>query len=922
MSLLRRFIWRLQSRRKEAQVREELQFHLEQEIRERHEAGLPDNEARWSAHRDLGNEARVREEVRSVWSWRPVDELLQDLRYAFRTLFKSRAVTIVATLSLALGIGASTAIYCFMEAALLRRLPAVSDPASLVVIEWRSKPFNYGRAAVHGPEFVLRAIDGSFYQDASGVTGRIFPYPAFEQLQRASAPVLGSLFAFRAAKMTVLIDRTAEFADVQYVTGDFFRGLAVAPAAGRLLVADDDRDGAASVAVITSGFGQRHFGETSDAIGRSILINNVPFTIAGVTPSGFHGVDPGARPTVFLPMRASLMLDSDAQRRYTDPNYYWATVMGRLRPTATRAQAEAVLAPAFGQWVAPTATNERERANLPLLRVTDGAAGLDTLRRRYSNPLYLLLAVVALILAIACANTANLLLARATARRREIAVRLSIGAGRFRLIRQLLTESLVLSAVSGGLGILLGIAGMRVLTVLLANGADAFTIDPEWNWRVVAVAAVLSMSCGVLFGLVPAIQSTRPALVPALKDRGDGDSTRHRRGATPPWSVMDVLVVTQITILLLLLTAASLFVRTLSNLQSIQLGFNGDNVLLFELNARQAGLPEPMLAGFYDDLRRRLADIPGVRGVTLSHASLIKAGRSYTLSIDGAPVPYSRVLQTGPGFFTTMQIAMLQGREIDDRDREGSAPVAVISDLFARNYFPGQNPIGRRVTFGSRNKDPLDLEIVGVATTVRYGGLKSEVPPVVYVPYAQIQPRFLADMTYALRIDGDPLNAAAAVREVVRQADPRVPVHNVTTQSAQIDQTIHQEIVLASLCTVFAVVALIIACVGLYGTMAYSVARRTKEIGIRVALGARRGAVVWMVMRRICMLVLIGVTISVPIARGASRFVESFLFEMTPGDPRALAAALAALLAVALAASYGPARRATRIDPMTALREE
>jgi predicted permease len=907
MPLLRRFNWWLRQRRKERELREELQFHLEQEARERREAGLAEEEAVWAAKRDLGNEARLKEDVRSIWTWRPLDELSQDLKFALRTLFKHRAVAVFSILSLALGIGANTAIYSFMDAILLRSLP-VGDPSSLVVMTWHSKPFSFR----NGDKFVLHSIDGSTWESKDGgVEARIFPYPAFEQLQDASAPVLSSIFArFPAGKLTVRIDGEAELSGAEYVTGNLFSGIALSPAAGRLLIADDDRADAPPAAVISEGYAARRFGDAAAAIGRQIQINNVSFTVVGVTPPGFEGLDPGVSTSVYLPMHSIRLFDPGPGSRWIDPNYYWAGIMGRLRDGVTRAHAEAALSARFAQWVVSTATAD-ERGNLPVLRLDDGAGGLDTLRRKYSKPLYLLLAMVGLILAIACANTANLLLARATTRQREIAVRLSIGAGRFRLIRQLLTESLVLSVTSGALGVLIAIAGTRVLTLLLANSGDGLTLDAGLNWRVLAVTIALSVLCGFLFGLAPAIQSTQPALVPALKEMS----------RLPRYRLPQVLVVGQIALLMMLLVGAGLFVRTLSNLQSIPLGFNRDNLLLFELNAPQAGYPEASAAAFYDGLRKRVSEIPGVRAVTLSHSSLIRAGRGHPVSIDGVPAEGTRFMQTGPLFFSTMQIPILQGREIDERDRAGTLPVVVISDQFAKAFLPNQNPLGRKLHVGG-SAGPLDLEVVGVAANARYGPIKYANPPVVYVPYSQLPIKQVRQMTYALRTDADPLRHASAIRQIVHDADSRIPITRITTQAAEIDETINQEIVLARLCTAFAILALVIASVGLYGTMAYAVARRTREIGIRMALGARRAGVIWMVLREVLILMLLGLAISIPLARSASRLITSFLFEMQPNDLRAIAVALVTLASAALIASYGPARKASTIDPTTALRQD
>jgi predicted permease len=918
ISLLRRLTWWLRGSRKEAELGEELQFHLSEEAAERQAGGMRPDEARSAAHRDLGNEARVREDVRAVWTWRPLDELTQDARYALRTMATHRAVSIFAALSLSLGIGANTAIYSFMETVLLRTLP-VPDADSLVVMTWRAKPFTFSKSGV----FVLRSISGRTYRTSDGsVEARIFPYSGFERLRDVSTPYLSSIFMmFRGGRMNVLIDGQAELTDAQYVSGEFFPGLAIPPGAGRLLVADDDRKNAQPVAVVSAGYAARRLGSITNAVGKQIRINNAPFTIVGVTPEGFEGVEPGAAKSLYVPMQTIDVITGGDGPSFTDPNYYWAEIMGRLRPGVTSEQANAALSAAFAQWVAATATNDAERANLPVLTVGDGGGGLDTLRRRYERPLYLLQAIVGLILAIACANTANLLLARSAARQREIAVRLSIGAGRFRLVRQLLTESLVLAVVSGTAGILLAIAGTRVLSALLANGDEGLLLQAGVNWTVLAVTLGLSLSCGLIFGLAPAIQATRPELVPALKDTGGHVGGKVSRYRMPRLKLQQGLVVTQIALLMLLLVGAGLFARTLSKLQAIPLGFNPERLLLFDINAPQAGYPEAGAAAYYTQLRDRFVEIPGVRAATLSHASLIKAGRGHPVGLDGVRLEgTNRLMQTGPRFFSTMQIPLLAGREFDERDQAAAVAPGVVSDLFARTYFPGQNPIGRRLTIAGGM--PMEVEIIGVSAPAHYGPIKFASPPVLYVSYFQAPPSSLQSMTYALRTDGDPLNYVPAIRQIVHDADSRIPVTNFTTQTDEIASTINQEILLARICIGFAIVALVIACAGLYGTMAYAVARRTREIGIRIAIGARRRSVIWMVVREVCVLAVLGLLISVPLARALSTFVQSFLFDMQPNDPRAIGVALTALFAAAVLAGYQPARRASRIDPVTALRHE
>jgi macrolide transport system ATP-binding/permease protein len=578
------------------------------------------------------------------------------------------------------------------------------------------------------------------------------------------------------------------------------------------------------------------------------------------------------------------------------------------------AQAQAALAPRFHQWVAATATTDGERAKLPALTLNPGAAGLGSLRRQYSKPLYVLLTMVGLILAIACANIATLLLARAAARRREIAVRLSLGAGRFRVVRQLLTESVLLASLGGAFGVLFAIWGVRSLTLLLSNGQQNFTLHAELNWNVLGVTAVLSMVCGLLFGLAPAIQSTRPDVMPALKNgRGGGP---HRRA-------QHVLVVAQIAMSFLILVAMGLFVQTLNKLHSVQLGYARENILLFSLNARQAGHRDPEIATFYADLRKRLESIPGVSSATLSQSSIISAGFAGPaikgpMKIGAVTIEGAHVLGAGARFLTTMQIPILAGREIDDRDQPGSRPVAAISEELARTYFGNENPVGRSIALPDEKRD---VEIVGVSANLRYGGLKNEEENAMTVFVAVSQ--FPSDrMTYALRTAGDPLRFVQSVHEIVREADSRIPVTNVVTQAAEIDRTISREVTFAKLCTGFAVLALLTACVGLYGTMSYSVARQVGEIGIRMALGAQRGAVVWMVLRRVLILAAVGLAISVPAALFASQLVKSFLFETQPNDPETLALAGAVLLSAAILAGYAPARRASRIDPLAALRNE
>lgn len=917
-SFLRKLAWLTQRQGREAEFEEELQFHLDEDAELRREQGLPSEDARWAARRELGNVTLIRENTRAAWGWSLLEQFAQDLRYAFRTMAANRLFTVLAILSLALGIGANTAIYSFIDSILLRSLP-VPDPESLVVLNWHARGAR---------ELVMHSMSGSSWGDAkTGVTSGIFPYQAFELFRETG--VLSSTFGYyrswRLKDLNVTVRGQAELASGQTVSGDFFGGLGIVPAAGRLLMSTDDRPGAAAVAVISHALSEKRFGSAANAAGQPVLINNLPFTVVGVAPPGFFGIDPAAAADVYIPIHANEFLGAAdpfgfGTQSYIDPHYYWIQVLGRLRPGVTLAQAQAVLAPQFHQWVAATATNDKERANLPALVVSPAAGGLDTLRRRYSQPLYVLLTLVGLILAIACANVANLLLARAAARRREIALRLSVGAGRFRIVRQLLTESVLLASLGGALGILLAIWGIRFLTLLLAGGQPSFTIHADLNWHVLGAAAALSLLTGMLFGLAPALQATRVDVMPALKEsRTGGTGVRHswRRPA-----VGHVLVVGQIALSLLLLVAAGLFIRTLSNLQSVELGFNRENLLLFQVDARKAGHRDPEISSFYADLRTRFESIPGVRHASLGESSLITAGTGLPISFQGKQVTGdTRILAIGPTFFSTMQIPILAGRDITEHDTPRSPAIAIVNERFARLTFGDRNPLGLHLVLSKQHTPVRDMEIAGVCGNTVYGGLKQHIRPVVYIPFDQGYPE-PNEMVYVLRTSGDPFAYLNAVRGIVRQADPRVPISDVKTQVAEIAETISQEIALAKLCTAFAILALVIASVGLYSTMSYNIARRTGEIGIRVALGAPRGRVVWMVIREVLAVAAIGLGIAAPVVYAASKLIESFLFGMKPNDPLALAAAVAALIAAAMLAGYVPARKASRIDPMLALRHE
>jgi macrolide transport system ATP-binding/permease protein len=872
-----------------------------------------------AARRQFGNVTRLKEESRAMWTWTFWEQCAQDLRYALRMMAANPLFTAMAALSLALGIGANTAIYSFMDAIMMRALP-VQHPEQLAVFEWRSK----------GRPPVIHHHTGTRHGDKNhGVSSPDFPLAAFD-LFRTDSDVFTSVFAYAgAARPSTVVQGQAEIVDAELVSGNYFDGLGVYPAAGRMIREDDGRFGSTPVAVISYPWWQRRFAGSAAAVGQSILVNGTPFIIAGVSPPDFFGVDPAAAPELMIPLHAGQLLAPRPERyreRFVDKNFYWVDIMGRLRPGVTIGQAQARMAAQFHEFALSTASTAEEKAELPALFLDEGGSGLDSLRREYSKPVYVLMAMVGLILAIACANIANLLLARATARRREMAVRLSLGASRFRVVRQLLTESVLLSVLGGALGILVAAWGIRSITWLLANGRDRFTLHATIDWPVLGFTFALAVVCGLLFGLAPALQGTRVDLTPALKESRASAPRGRLHHAGMRIGLSHALVVSQIAISLLLVVGAGLFVHTLSNLRSVALGFNRENVLLFSLNARPAGYKGAAIARFYGNLWDRFRTIPGVRNASSSSYPLVSGyWDDERLMIPGQAKTGSKELSTcklevGPSFLATMQIPILLGREIEQRDLD-SPRVAVVNEKFVKKYFAGQNPVGRRIGIGEKDS-PADIEIVGVAKTSLYNSLKEEdTPPVAYVPYTH-DVEHLGEMVFELRSAGDPLALVNTVRQIVHQASPVVPVSDVSTQAQNIDQTISQERTFAGLCGCFAVLALLIASIGLYGSVAYAVARRTGEIGIRMALGAQSRRIVWMILGEVITLATVGLGIGMAAAYGLTHFVASFLFGIKPHDPLALSVSVMVLAASMLFAGYAPARRASRVDPMAALRHE
>lgn len=864
--------------------------------------------------RELGNLTLAAEDARAAQSWLGLERLVQDVRYALRSMTHHKAFTALVVLSLALGIGANTAIYSFAEAILLRPLP-VNEPDQLVIMKWRAKGYSLAR---NGMSWSTGGTVTSTTEGGRTTLATNFPYAALDVFAGAKDVLSHAYAYFAIARIGVTVGDHTDALRGQYVSGDYFAGMGVVPVAGRLVQPADDAAGTA-VAVVSERFSQRRFGTPGAAVGQTIRLNDKPFQVIGVAPSNFFGAEPGAIPDIFLPMRADAILEPQfASWRYSDSYYFWSEIMGRLKPGVTLEQAQAALAPRFHQYMSALATEEKERADIPVLALESGSAGLDTLRRRYALPIYVLLAMVGLMLLVACANAANLLLARATARRREIAVRLSIGASRGRVIRQLLTESLVLALAAGSLGLLLAWWGIDVLTALLATGRENFTLHAELNPVVLAMTIGVSAVTGLLFGLAPALQATRVDVAPALKESRVNPSTR--RGGFRP---SHALVIAQVVFSLMLLVGAGLFGRTVWRLHAIETGFDRDNVLLFTIRPAAIGYRGEALVQLYERLRLELTGLAGVVAVTNSGSPLPMGGGTMgPVAIDGAPPPpivdgrpaTAVFASVGPAFFTTMRMP-IGGRDLSDRDAAGAPKVVVVNRRLGR-LFGIEQPVGRTLIVGKER-----YEIVGVTEDALTFDLKGEARPAVYFPHLQ-EARPLPSLTFEVRTAGAPMAFASTAREAVRRVDARLAIHDMKSQATHIDQGISTEITLARLCAAFAGLALVIACVGLYGTVAFNVARRTNEIGIRVTLGAQRGRIVWMILRDVLMLTAAGLAIGVPLALAGSGYVRSLLYGIEPTDPVVLAAGVVALISCGLAAGFVPARRAARIDPMIAVRHE
>ena len=935
-------------------LEEEIRSHLQMEEQENLESGMTPDEAHYAALRRFGNVTLAQERSREMWGWNSVETLWQDLRYGLRMQAKNPGFTAVAIITLALGIGANTAIFSLIDAVMLRSLP-VHDPSQLVVLRW---------SAHKRP---LRNSTSSFGDcdrgDDKNPSGCSLPYPFFE-LVRSEKDVFSGATAFAGpAHLVMTGNGLARIAGGEVVSGDYFSTLGVKAAVGRTLGPGDDTPSTAPAVVLSYAYWQTAFGGSPAALGRTIILNSVPFTIVGVAEPGFTRLSPGKTQDLFLSLsilpRLNIDWGNDRDiRGYSD---WWLVVLARLKPGVSLGQAQAAATLIFRNAMLHGAKALSKESDDPKIQLLPAQQGLTGERGFFSKPLYVLMSAVAFVLLIACANVAGLLLARAASRQKEMAVRLALGAGRLRIVRQLLIESTTLSLAGGALGVLFAYWGVRAMTSFILGYTDSpfpFAVEPDW--RALAFTISISLLTGILFGLAPALRSTRLSLTPALKENAStlpGGGVRVGRG----WHLDKALVVVQVGLSMIVLVGAGLMVRTLQNLHSINPGFDTRNVLLFGINPTLQKYRDAQIQTLYHDLREQLAALPGVISASYSSDALLSGGLwTSDVHVEGQPQKTTEevdMLATGPDFLKTLRIPLLEGRALSPEDfdlaaqaaalrespqqtaspfgvlsaAKSSAPVSppipvLVNAAFVRHYFASQNPLGRMLTQGDSDSTSggslggktniRRWEIVGIVGDTKYENLRREIHPAVYVPLTG------GGAYFEVRTAANPSALIPAVRDLAKHLDSNVPLFGVHTQSESIEGLVTQERVIARLATFFGLLALLLACVGLYGLLSYEVARRTREIGIRMSLGAERRDVTRLIIMRGMRLTAMGVGVGAIGGLALTRVLSSLLYNVKPADgPTYLFVALL-LAAVALVASYVPAWRAAKVDPMVALRYE
>lgn len=888
-----------------AQIDEELRFHIESYAEDLMRSGMPREEAMRRAKAELGSVAATRENARHAWGARIWDELRGDLRYGLRMLKKNPGLTAVATLSLALGVGANTAIFSMINALLLDAMP-VSHPEQLRLLQWQGQhEFGY-------KNLPMKSLYGGLDLSKTRVaTGPEFSYLQYEALRKNGTAFDGLAAYFHAGGASIAAGNDLQPGTLEYVSPNFFEILGVHAAAGRTILPYDDAQGGAPVVVLSDWLWRDMFARSSAAIGSKIEVNRIPMTIVGVAPSGFHGPDVDRDPGLYLPLTMLPQISPDGigheTNRLADGDTWWVRILGRLRPGVSDAQAAAALDAIFRDTAKATIQHpNRIDQNLVHLIVSPGGRGdAHWTDEKFVPVAFGLSILAALVLVLACINLANLLLARAVTRRRELSVRMALGAQRGRVARQLLIESMMLAVLGGAAGIALAFAGRNVIPHFLQHQPVSF------DWMVCAFATSLSLLTGLLFGSIPAWRATRGNIKTGLgKSTHSSSSRSHARlGKT--------LVVLQVALSMLLLVGTGLFVRTVRNLMHVQLGFDPHNILLFDIELPSRSYPtRDDCATAFRQIEQRVRTIPGVLSATFSGNALID-NDTMTISFDADGLPKGQnsawVNVVGDDFFRTMGIPLLEGHDFSQQDTAASPRVAIINEELARRFFPGRDPIG--LTF---NTPPT--RIVGIAANSKYYDLRQIPPPTFYQP--ETQNRGGNRATFEVRTAGDPVAITDAARIVVRAFDSQLPLVKVRTQDEQIDDSIRNERLFAMLAAAFGVLALTLACIGIYGMMAYTVSQRTNEIGVRMALGAEPRRVLLMVFREASWMAAFGIVAGAAAEFALGRLASSILYDVRAWDALTLAASALLLLLVAIASGWIPARRAAALDPMVALRHE
>jgi len=895
--------------RLETEMEAELALHLESAAHDLMRTGHSPADAYRQARIALGSPVAHKDAMRASLGLRLWDEFAADLRYGARRLRRSLGFTAVATVSLALAIGANTTIFSIAKQILYERL-AVERPSELRLLAWTG---TRKHVAVH-------SIWGDYAPAGDGrVTSSSFSFPVYQQL-RAQNSGMRQLFAFKEIGGNATIAGHAQQAQGELVSGNYYSQLGVRPVLGRAISeADDVPTANGAVAVISYGLWQREFAGSPSVLGQVIKLNELPLTIIGVNPKGFTGATNTMQsPDLFAPLALQPLVRPNGNRGslLTDNNEWWVNVMGRIGPGVSDETAQAALDSELGAAARATLTI-RPNEDLPRMDLRDGSRGLFRQERSFGKPMRVLLTMVGFVLLLACANIANLMLARGTQRQREMSVRLALGAGRRRIARQMLVESLLLAALGGAGGAALGFAGCNLAPKLTQLGWSSDDFQVHFDWKVLAFTATITLATGILFGLAPAFAASRAAVSTGLKETSQS-VTRRRKG----WGGRS-LVGFQIALSTLLVIGAGLFLRTLASLNAVNVGFRTDHLLLAELSLPPSQYPAGKDVEFHQSLLRAIAAVPGVQDVSPSAAAYISdsANRTnftpegVTTEKDADDAEYYNIV--GNTFFRMMGIPILEGRAFGPQDTSTSVKVGIINASLAKERFPNQNPIGRRF-YGDHH---ALIQIVGVCADTRYSNLRDEPPPQFFVPFVQ-QPSAEGTWTYEMRTVGEPASIIPTLRKVVQRLDPDLPLVEVRTQQQQIEAATQQERIFVALTSGFGILALALAAVGIYGVMAYSVANRTNEIGIRLALGALPRQVLSMILREATWISLAGVVVGLGAALGLARLVKSMLYGLQPWDPATLFAGAGLLIAVGLASSWLPARRAASVQPMEALRHE